>query len=185
MQSDGNKKVKWGLDKAHTEIGFKVKHLMVATQRGWFKDFDADIVTTGEDFTTAEVDFWIDAASVDTGSVDRDNHVKSADFFDTEHYKQISFKGNTYIDVDHDGSYQVHGDLTIKGITKRVVFDAEFGGILKDPWGNEKAVINVNGNINRTDWDLNWNTPLEAGGLLVSETVSINCEIQLFKQTTI
>jgi len=79
----------------------------------------------------------------------------------------------------------VHGDLTIKGITKRVVFDAEFGGILKDPWGNEKAVINVNGNINRTDWDLNWNTPLEAGGLLVSETVSINCEIQLFKQTTI
>lgn len=173
--------IKWAIDKSHSEIGFKVKHLMASTVRGQFKEYDASIVTTGEDFKTAEVDFWLDPSSIDTGSADRDNHIRSADFFDTENHKQINFKGNTYVEVDHDGSYQLHGDLTIKGVTKRVVLDAEFGGIMKDPWGNQKAIISVNGKINRKDWNLTWNVPLETGGLLVSEDVSIACEIQLHK----
>lgn len=175
-------KIKWGIDMAHSEVGFKVKHLMVANVRGLFKEFQASIVTTGEDFMTAEIDFWMDPSSVDTGSVDRDKHIRSADFFDADQFKQIHFTGNTYEEVDHDGSYELYGDLTIKGITKRIKLDVEFGGILKDPWGNQKAVFNINGKINRKDWGLNWNAALEAGGLLVGEEVSISADIQLFKQ---
>jgi polyisoprenoid-binding protein YceI len=174
--------VKWGIDKAHSEVGFKVKHLMVSTVRGAFRNYDADIVTTGEDFLTAEVDFWIESDSVDTGAGDRDKHIRSADFFDTEHYKQIHFIGKSYQDIDHDGSYAVHGDLTIKGISRRIQLDVEFGGIIKDPWGNQKAVLQVNGKINRKDWGLNWNLPLETGGLLVSEEVQIHVVLQLFRR---
>ena len=143
--------IKWGIDKIHSEVGFKVKHLMFSNVRGKFKEYDAVIVTTGHDFETAEIDFWIDPASVDTGSEDRDKHIRAIDFFDIEHHKQIVFKGNTYIPIDHDGSYEMHGDLTINSITKRIKLDVEFGGIMKDPWGNEKAIFNVNGTIHRKD----------------------------------
>lgn len=173
--------LKWSIDKAHSEIGFKVRHLMISKVSGHFNEYDVNIVTTGEDFKTAEVDFWLDPASIDTGSADRDKHIRSADFFDIEHHKQIGFKGNTIIDVDHDGSYQLHGDLTINGISKRIILDVEFGGIVKDPWGNNKAIFNMNGDINRKDWGLVWNAALETGGVLVSDVVHINCEIQLFR----
>ncbi len=173
--------LKWSIDKAHSEIGFKVRHLMISKVSGHFNEYDVNIVTTGEDFKTAEVDFWLDPASIDTGSADRDKHIRSADFFDIEHHKQIGFKGNTIVDVDHDGSYQLHGDLTINGISKRIILDVEFGGIVKDPWGNNKAIFNMNGDINRKDWGLVWNAALETGGVLVSDVVHINCEIQLFR----
>jgi len=175
-------KIKWGIDMAHSTVGFKVKHLMVANVRGWFKEFEASIVTTGEDFLTAEIDFWLDPSSVDTGSADRDKHIRSVDFFDVEHHKQIHFAGNTYEEVDRDGSYELYGDLTIKGITKRIKLDVEFGGILKDPWGNQKAVFNINGTINRKDWGLHWNAALEAGGVLVGDEIHISADLQLFKQ---
>jgi len=176
-------KTKWGIDLAHSEIGFKVKHLMIANVRGTFKEFDASIYTTGEDFMSAEIDFWLNPASVDTGDEKRDAHIKSADFFDAEHFKEINFTANSYEDVDHDGSYELYGDLTIKGIKKRIKLDVEFGGVVKDPWGNEKAVFTINGKINRKDWGLNWNAALEAGGVLVSEDVWISCEVQLAKQS--
>jgi len=176
-------KTKWGIDPAHSEIGFKVKHLMIANVRGTFKEFDASVYTTGEDFMSAEVDFWLNPASVDTGDEKRDAHIKSADFFDVEHFKEINFIANSYEDVDHDGSYELYGDLTIKGITKRIKLEVEFGGVVKDPWGNEKAVFTINGKINRKDWGLNWNAALETGGLLVSEDVWISCEVQLAKQS--
>ncbi|MEP7266996.1 MAG: YceI family protein [Saprospiraceae bacterium] len=175
-------KIKWGIDKAHSEIGFTVKHLMVSKVRGQFKEYDANIVTTGEDFTTAEVDFWMDPLSVDTGSPDRDKHIKSPDFFDAENHKQINFKGNTIVNVDNDGSYELHGDLAINGIAKRVKLDVEFGGIMKDPWGNQKAVVHIHGPIHRKEWGLNWNAALEAGGVLVSDEVKLDIDIQLFKQ---
>jgi len=175
-------KIKWGIDMAHSEVGFKVKHMMVANVRGLFKEFEASIVTTGEDFMTAEIDFWLDPSSVDTGSSDRDKHIRGADFFDVEQFKQIHFTGNTYEEVDHDGSYELYGDLTIKGITRRIKLDVEFGGILKDPWGNQKAIFNINGKINRKEWGLNWNAALETGGILVGEEVSIRADLQLFKQ---
>lgn len=174
-------KEKWVLDPAHSEIGFKVKHLMITNVKGSFTEFDASIYTTGDDFMTAEVDCWINAASITTGSADRDKHLKSPDFLDVENHKQITFTANTYENVDSDGSYELWGELTIKGISKKIKLDVEFGGVVKDPWGNEKAGFTINGKINRSDWELNWNAALEAGGVLVSETINISCEVQLMR----
>ncbi len=176
-------KTKWGIDPTHSEISFKVKHLMISNVKGVFKEFDASIYTTGEDFMTSEIDFWLNPASIDAGVPDRDAHLKSADFFDVENFKQISFKGNTYEAVDNDGSYTLYGDLTIKGITKQIKLDVEFGGVMKDPWGNEKAGFTLNGKINRKDWGLVWNAALETGGVLVSDDVRISCEVELVKQS--
>lgn len=176
-------KIKWGIDPAHSVVGFKVKHLMIANVRGIFKEFGASIYTTGEDFMIAEIDFWLNPASVETNDEKRDGHIKSVDFFDVENFKEINFTGNTYEEVDKDGSYELYGDLTIKGIKKQIKLDVEFGGAMKDPWGNGKAVFFVNGKINRKDWNLNWNAALEAGGVLVSEDVRISFEFQLVKQS--
>ncbi|HEY3369906.1 MAG TPA: YceI family protein [Prolixibacteraceae bacterium] len=176
-------KTKWSIDPVHSEIGFKVKHLMITNVRGTFKEFDASIYTTGEDFMTSEIDFWMNPASVDTGDADRDAHLKSADFFDVENYKQIHFLGNTYEKVDNDGSYELYGELTIKDVTRQIKLDVEFGGVMKDPWGNHKAGFTINGKIKRKDWGLNWNAALETGGVLVAEDVYISCEVQLVKQS--
>jgi polyisoprenoid-binding protein YceI len=176
-------KTKWGIDPAHSEIAFKVKHLMITNVKGVFKEFDGNIYTTGKDFMTSDIDFRLNAASIDTGAADRDTHLKSADFFDIENHKQISFVGKTFKKVDNDGSFTLFGDLTIKGITKPIKLDVEFGGVMKDPWGNEKAGYAINGKFNRKDWDLNWNATLEAGGVLVSDEVKINCEVELIKQS--
>jgi polyisoprenoid-binding protein YceI len=176
-------KTKWGIDPARSEIGFKVKHLMVANVGGIFKEFDASIYTTDENFMTAEVDFWLNPASVDTNDEKRDAHIKSADFFDVENFKEINFTADSYENVDNDGSYELFGDLTIKGIKKQIKLDVEYGGLIKDPWGNHKAIFKINGKINRKDWELNWNTALDAGGILVSEDVWISCEVQLVKQS--
>jgi polyisoprenoid-binding protein YceI len=175
-------KIKWAIDPVHSEIAFKVKHLMITNVKGEFKEFDASIYTTGEDFMTSEIDFWLNPASINTGDAKRDEHLKSPDFFDVENFKQISFTGNTYEKVDNDGSYTLYGDLIIKGIKKQIKLDVEFGGVMKDPWGNEKAGFTINGKINRSDWGLNWNAALEAGGVLVSEEVRISCEVQLVRQ---
>jgi polyisoprenoid-binding protein YceI len=172
-------KEKWVIDITHSEIGFMVRHLMISKVRGQFKQFDASIYTTGDDFMTSEIDCYIDAASVDTGNADRDVHVKAPDFFDVENHPQISFIGNSIESVDKDGSYELWGELTIKGISKRIKLDVEFGGVIKDPWGNEKAAFAINGTVNRKDFELNWNVPLDGGGLLVGEEVKIHAEIQL------
>lgn len=182
METSQPTKTKWAIDPSHSEVAFKVKHLMITSVKGKFSEFEASIFTTGEDFMTAEIDFWLNPASIDTGDAKRDEHLKSADFFDVENHKQITFIGNTYEQVDGDGSYELYGDLTIKGITKQIKLDVEFGGVMKDPWGNEKAGFSVNGKINRKDWELNWNTVLEAGGVLVSDQIKISCEIQLVRQ---
>ena len=172
-------KTKWVIDKAHSEIGFKIKHLMISNVKGVFNDFDAEIFSSGDDFLSTDIDLWLDPKSIDTGNTDRDNHLKGADFFDSEQYKEINFTSNT---IEKKGdNFSLYGDLTIKGITKQVKLDVEFGGIMKDPWGNTKAGFTVTGKINRKDWGLNWNAALETGGFLVSDDVTINCEIQLLK----
>ena len=175
-------KTKWVIDPAHTEISFKVKHLMIVNVKGVFTEYNASIYTTGNDFKTVEIDFWMNPASVSTGDEKRDAHLKSADFFDVEKHKEITFTGNTIENVDNDGSFELWGDLTIKGISKKIKLDVEFGGVIKDPWGAEKAGFTINGKINRKDWELNWNTALEAGGVLVGDTVNISCEVELLKQ---
>lgn len=174
-------KEKWVIDPTHSEIEFKVKHLMVTNVKGKFREFEASIYTTGDDFMSAEIDCWINVDSVDTGNADRDKHLKSADFFDAEKHKEITFRANTVENIDSDGSYELWGELSIRGITKKIKLDVEFGGIVKDPWGNEKAAFTINGKLNRKDWELNWNAALEAGGVLVSDEVRINCEIQLVR----
>lgn len=173
-------KTKWGIDPVHSEIAFKVKHLMITNVKGLFREFDATVYTTGDNYLTSDIAFSMKAASIDTGVADRDAHLRSADFFDVENFREIRFKGNSYARID-DENFELSGELTIKDVTRQVKLEVEFGGIMKDPWGNEKAGYTINGKINRKDWGLNWNATLEAGGLLVSEDVKIACEIQLVR----
>ena len=171
---------KWKIDSMHSEIGFKVKHLMFTNVRGTFKEYDADIRMDESDFGSADIRVTINPASVNTGDEKRDGHIRNADFFDTENFKEISFTGNS-IQKNSRTSYILNGELTMKGITNPVRLNVEFGGMIKDPWGNQKAVFQVTGQIHRKDWGLNWNAALEAGGVLVSDDVWINCEVQLAK----
>ncbi len=177
--AEDNTQTKWTIDLAHSEIAFKVRHLMIAHVKGAFKIFDANIYTTDKDFTTAEIDLWIDAASINTGDEKRDEHLKSADFFDVEHHKQITFTSSTMQQPGITGTQELWGELTIKGITKNVKLNVEFGGIIKDPWGNEKAGFAVTGKIKRSDWELTWNSTIEAGGLMVGDEITISCEVEL------
>ncbi len=175
-------RTKWNIDPAHSQIGFRVKHLVFSNVRGSFRVYDASIYTTGDDFMTAEIDFWLNPASINTGEEKRDAHLKSDEFFDVEKFKVINFNSTTYVNGEKEGSYEMYGELTMKGIKKQIKVDVEFGGIIRDPFGNDKAVFNISGKINRKGWGLDWNTVLEAGGILVSEDVWIDCEIQLIKQ---
>ncbi|MDQ2719969.1 MAG: YceI family protein [Bacteroidota bacterium] len=174
-------KTKWIIDPMHSEIAFKVKHLMIVNVKGIFTEYNASIYTTGDDFMTAEVDFWMNPDSLQTKDEKRDAHLRGTDFFDVAHHKEITFTSNTIESVDNDGSYELWGELTIRGITKKIKLDVEFGGAEKDPWGGERAGFTINGKINRKDWELNWNTTLESGGVLVGDTVTISCEVELLK----
>ncbi len=171
--------IKWSIDQAHSEIAFKVRHLMISHVRGVFKTFDASIYTTGKDFTNVEIDLWIDAASVSTGDADRDEHLKGADFFDAENHKQIRFTASTIEKADAAGLHELWGKLTMVGVSKKIQLMVEFGGLVNDPSGKERAVFTVTGKISRKDWGLEWNKVLEAGGLMVSDEVAISCDVEL------
>jgi polyisoprenoid-binding protein YceI len=177
-----NTQTKWSVDQSHCEIGFKVRHLMIAHVKGEFKIFDASIYTTCNDFTSAEVDLWIDPSSIVTGDTKRDEHLKSADFFDVNKHKQITFTSSTIGKPDPDGNQELWGELTMMGITKNIKLNVQFGGFIKDPWGNEKAGFTVTGKINRSEWGLVWNANIEAGGLMVSDEVDISCEVELINK---
>ncbi len=172
-------KTKWSIDQDHCEIGFKVRHLMISHVKGSFKKFDASIYTTAKDFTTAEIDLWIDASTITTGNEKRDEHLKSVDFFDVQHHKQITFVSTSIGKPDADGNHDFWGNLTMAGVTRNIKLMLQLGGVVNDPWGNEKAVLTVMGKINRTDWGLIWNATTEAGGVMVSEDVTISCEMEL------
>jgi polyisoprenoid-binding protein YceI len=155
---------------------------MIAYVKGVFKTFDASIYTTCKDFTTAEVDMWIDPSSIVTGDIKRDEHLKSSDFFDVNNHKQITFTSSTIGKADPDGNQELWGELTMRGVTKNVKLNVQFGGIVKDPLGNEKAGFTVSGKINRSDWGLVWNSTIETGGLMVSDEVMISCEVELINK---
>ena len=171
--------VKWTLDPVHSEIQFKVKHMMITNVKGEFRKFDVEI--QGGDFPKSKIIVKIDADSITTNNEDRDKHLKSADFFDVENFPEITFESTSFKKTD-DENYKLKGIFTMKGVSKEITLDAEFGGTNKDPWGNEKAGFSINGKINRKDWGLNWNGVLETGGVLVSEEVRISAEIQFVKQ---
>ena len=180
METATMTKTKWTLDPMHSEIGFKVKHMMITNVSGAFEKFDVTVETTDVDFTTAKIEFTADVNSITTANNDRDNHLKSADFFDAANYPQLKFV-STKLEKKEEDNYILSGNLTVRDVTKPVKFDVEFGGIGKDPWGNTKAGFTITGKLNRTDFKLNWNAALETGGVLVSEEVRLQAEIQLVK----
>src|SRR6478735_390376 len=163
---------KWAIDPTHTEVQFKVKHLVISTVTGFFKKFSGSVESEGDDFNGANVNFTLDTNSIDTNQADRDNHLKSADFFAAEQYPTIDFTGSlTKVD---DSEYTLDGSLTIRGTTKAIVLNVDFGGTVVDPWGNTRAGFEINGKINRKDFGLNWNALTEAGGMVVSEEVKLH-----------
>lgn len=167
----------WVLDPTHSELLFKVKHLMITNVKGEFTDFNAEIKANGSDFENAKVNATVKSNSIYTNNTDRDNHLKSEDFFNVDNHEELTFEGTAFEKID-DENYRLKGDLTIVGVTKPVELKVEFGGTAKDPWGNEKAGFSISGKINRKDWGLNWNSTLETGGVLVSEEVKIMAELQ-------
>ncbi|MGH2623165.1 MAG: YceI family protein [Sphingobacterium sp.] len=167
----------WTLDTAHSEIEFKVKHMMISSVKGNFEDFKVEVTTESEQLENASVAVEIDVNSISTKSEQRDQHLKSEDFFNAAQFDQIKFV-STEIKKVSEEEYEVTGDLTIKGITKPVTFEAEFGGIGKDPWGNQKAGYTVTGKINRADFGLSWNAALETGGVMVSNDVKFQADLQ-------
>ncbi|PLT27750.1 YceI family protein [Peribacillus deserti] len=173
-------KTKWALDPTHSSVDFSVKHMMFAKVNGSFNKFDAVIEADPADLTTADIEFTIDTASIDTRNDDRDVHLRSADFFDTEAYPSITFKSNE-ITKTGDNEYSVAGDLTLHGVTRPEAFTVTFEGQGKDPWGNEKAGFSVEGKIKRSDFGLTWNAALETGGVLVGDSINISMQIQAAK----
>ncbi len=167
----------WTIDTTHTHIGFSVKHMMFATVRGQFKKYAGKVQLDPKDFTRSTIEGEAEVASIDTGVSDRDNHLRTGDFFDAEHHPKLTFK-STRIERKDD-EYLVHGDLTIRGVTKPVTFEVEYSGTTKNPWGKTMVGISAEATINRKDFGVSWNAPLEAGGVLVAEKVKIEIEAEL------
>lgn len=174
--------VKWKVDPTHSEVQFKVKHLMITTVTGYFKQFDLEVETQDEQFTNpTNVVFTAEIDSINTNNEQRDTHLKSADFFDAGNHGQLKFKGTKYEHISDD-EYKLTGDLTIRGVTKQVSVKVEFAGIVVDPYGQTKAGFTVDGKINRKEFGLSWNAVTEAGSVVVSDEIRLHCEIQLVKQ---
>ncbi|RKD14467.1 hypothetical protein BCY91_08330 [Pelobium manganitolerans] len=171
---------KWILDPTHSEIQFKVKHLVISTVTGTFKSFEASLTTPTEDFINAEVQFSIDVNSIDTNQADRDAHLKSADFFDAEKFPAIQFKSTSF---EKDGDdYKLKGDITIKDVTKPITFNVEFGGTANDFYGNHKAGFELSGKISRKEFGLTWNAVTEAGAIVVADEIKLSGSVQFIKQ---
>ena len=168
----------WVADPSHSEITFKVRHMMISNVTGRFSQFEASAETDDENFSNPRIRFSADIASIDTGSADRDTHLRSGDFFDGENNPKISFE-STGFRKKNDDEYELTGNLTMRGVTKPVTLNVEFAGIGKDPWGNMKAGFTISGKVARKEWGLNWNAALEAGGVLVSEEVKLQAEVQM------
>lgn len=172
----------WKSDSMHSEIEFKVKHLMITTVTGYFESFTVEAETEDENFTNAKnVVFTADVNSISTHNEQRDTHLKSADFFDAATHGQIKFVGNRYENVGGN-NYELYGDLTIRGVTKPVKVDVEFGGIVVDPYGQTKAGFSIQSRIRRKEFGLTWDAVTEAGSVVVSDEIRIIGEIQLVKQ---
>ncbi len=173
--------VKWVLDPAHSELSFKVRHMMISNVQGFFKNFSASFEAEGDDFKQAKINATVDVDSISTNQADRDTHLKSGDFFDAANFPQMLFEATKFDEI-RKGNYKLTGNLTIKGIVKPIELDVESGGILKDPiYGNIKTGFTFTGKLSRKDWGLNWNAALETGGVLVSDDVRLFGELQFVK----
>jgi polyisoprenoid-binding protein YceI len=171
---------KWALDPTHSELQFKVKHLMITTVTGSFQDLTAELTTEDDTFENATSSFTAQVGSISTGNADRDGHLKTGDFFDAEQFPTITFASTSFTKNGDD--FKLAGDLTIKGVTKPVLLNVEFGGIATDPWGNTKAGFSINGKINRGDFGLTYNAALETGGVMLGDEIKLLGELQFAKQ---
>lgn len=172
---------KWVIDPSHSEISFKVKHLVVATMTGKFDTFEGTLETESEDFNGANISFSADIASINTGNADRDGHLKSDDFFNAEAFPKLTFKSTSFTKTS-DNDFKLVGDITIRDITKSIELTAEYGGTMVDPWGNTKAGFEINGKIKRKDFNLKWDVLTEAGGAVVSDEVKLHINVEIHKQ---
>ncbi|WP_028297261.1 YceI family protein [Olivibacter sitiensis] len=174
--------IKWTVDPTHSDVEFKVKHLVISTVTGKFTSFDGSIVSESEsDFSDAKVEFSIDADSIDTSMKDRDAHLKSADFFDAEKYPKLTFKSTSFTKKTDD-EYTLVGDLTIKDVTREAVFQVELGGTAEDPYGNFKAGFEASSKISRKEFGLTWSAVTEAGSVVVGDEIRIALNLQFVKQ---
>lgn len=168
---------KWSIDTAHSEINFKVKHLVISTVTGKFNNFNATLESDNEDFEDASIYFEADINSIDTNNGDRDAHLKSDDFFNAEEHPKLTFESTSFKHLG-DGKYKLIGDLTIRGNAKPIELEAVYGGTVQDPYGNTKAGFEVTGTINRKEFGLKWNGVTETGNLVVSEDVKLDLNVQ-------
>lgn len=175
---------KWVLDPAHSEVKFKVKHLMISTVSGSIDKFNVEVDAANEDFTDAKINFTADLSSINTNNEQRDGHLKSPDFFDVEKFPSMNFVSEL-VTKKSTSDYLIKGNLTIKDVTKSIEVLVDFGGSAKDPWGNAKAGFSLDFKINREDFGLTWNAALESGGVLVSNEVRVMAEIQLLQQVEV
>jgi len=171
---------KWALDSTHSEIQFKVRHLMVSWASGTFKKFEVDVKSQGDDFTTAKIRFTADVNSIDTSNEQRDAHLRNADFFDADNHPQVIFESEKMERLD-DEHYKLHGTLTLRGSSKPVVLNVEYGGIMQDPWGNTRTGFTVTGKINRKDFGISFGGVTETGGILLGDDVNINANVEFVK----
>ena len=174
-------KTKWVLDPAHSELVFKAKHLMISTVTGQFKKFNVTAETENDDFTNPkEIELIAEIDSIDTNNEQRDGHLRSADFFDAAQHSQLIFNGTRY-EVNGDEG-KLYGELTVRGISKKIVLNVEPGGIATDPYGQTKAAFSVSGKISRKEFGLTWHAVTETGGVIVGDEIKFQAEIQLIKQ---
>ena len=166
----------WTIDNTHSEIAFKVKHMMISTVTGHFEDFEANAKTDGDNFNNAEIAFSAKTSSINTKNNDRDTHLKSDDFFNSEKFPEMKFVSKSFT------GEQLIGDLTIRDVTKEITLDAELNGIAVDPYGQTKAGFEIKGEINRKDFNLTWSAVTEAGSIVVSDKVKLVIDVQFIKQ---
>ena len=171
----------WVLDPTHSEIGFRVKHLMISTVTGQFNQFEGQVETTGHDFTTAKAQVRIDVHSIHTNNEQRDAHLRTSDFFDVANFPHLTFTSSQFEKLDEE-NYKVHGTLTMRGVSQEITLDAELGGIVKDPWGNERAGFSIRGKINRKDFGVSFGMLTETGGIALGEDVNLFINAQVVKQ---
>lgn len=171
----------WKIDPAHSEIEFKVKHLMITNVTGHFAGYDATLESGKDDFSDAKISFEADVNSISTKNAQRDEHLKSADFFDAAKYEKVSFKSTDVKKKDAE-NFVLTGDLTIRDVTRPVDLDVEYTGTLVDPYGQTKAGFELKGKINRKDFGLTWSATTEAGGLVLSDDVRLALAVQMVKQ---
>ena len=171
----------WSIDPTHSEVQFKIKHLVISTVTGQFNTFNGSLEAVGDDFSGSKATFEASIDSISTNNVDRDGHLKSPDFFDAANFPTLNFESTSF-ENKGGNDYKITGNFTIKGVTKEVTLDAEFGGIMTDPYGNVKAGFEITGKINRKDLGLSWSAVTEAGGIVVSDEVKLALNVQFAKQ---